>query len=449
MTDYANAVPRKRFFIEMFTRDIALEDCALDLIDNSIDSLFRTKQIKHSDDVVSLLQTRKPKSDIPEINLKYDDKAFIIEDNCGGIPLSLAKENVFNFGHEENHKHSGKLGVYGIGLKRAIFKIGNIFSVSSKTTDDGFKMCQSISEWVKNDETLDDWKFEIETTTAAKNNYHAGTRIEVKELYKEVLMRLNDGSFEATLRNLISTTYALFLEKELRIKVNNKIVEPYSIPLGTSNNVTPSNFKKKYGKVDVQLLASLAERDSATQEWKAEKAGWYIFCNGRMVVGYDKTGLTGWGAALLPAWHSKYRGFIGLAFFTADDPLQLPWTTTKRGINRESAIFQEVRSEMQKVARPIVKFLNNMYPSEEPAEMEERKVAESIKTADLFAVAKKQTNFEVRINKKKKKTTTKISYEVNNEDFNKAKKAIGHPEWKSNQVGEHTFNYFMKRECAE
>ena len=449
MTDYANAVPRKRFFIEMFTRDIALEDCALDLIDNSIDALFRTKKIKHSDDVASLLQTRKPKSDIPEINLSYNDKAFIIEDNCGGIPLALAKENVFNFGHTEDHKHLGKLGAYGIGLKRAIFKMGNSFSIISKTSKDGFKVCQSISEWVKKDASLDDWRFEIDTVNAAKNDDQAGTKVEIKELYPQVLMRLKDGSFEANLRTLISTTYALFLEKDLRIKVNGKIVEPYAIPLGTSKSVTPSNFKKKYNKVNVQLLASLAERDSATQEWKAEKAGWYIFCNGRMVVGYDKTGLTGWGTAILPAWHSKYRGFIGLAFFISDEPLELPWTTTKRGINRESEIFQQVRTEMQKVARPIVNFLNNMYPSEEQAELEERKIAESVKMADLSKLAKKQTDFKVNINKAKKKTTTKISYEVNNEDFKRAKKSIGHPEWKPNQVGEHTFNYFMKRECAE
>lgn len=40
---YANAEVRKQFFTEMFTRDITLEDCVLDLIDNSIDS-FLLKQ---------------------------------------------------------------------------------------------------------------------------------------------------------------------------------------------------------------------------------------------------------------------------------------------------------------------------------------------------------------------------------------------------------------------
>jgi len=450
MTDYAKAVPRKRFFIEMFTRDIALEDCTLDLIDNSIDALFRTGKIKYSKDVASLLQARNMKSAIPEINISYGDKTFIVEDNCGGIPLSLAKENVFNFGHDEKHKHYGTLGAYGIGLKRAIFKIGNLFSISSRTTKDGFEVCQSISKWVKNDSSFDDWRFEIKTIAAAKNDRQAGTKVEINELYNEVLMRLSDGSFEANLRNLISTTYTLFLEKDLRIKVNGKVVKPYSIPLGESTLVTPSHFKKKYNKVNVQLLASLAERDRATKDWKAEKAGWYVFCNGRMVVGCDKTGLTGWGTALLPSWHSKYRGFIGLAFFTSDDPLELPWTTTKRDINRESDIFQQARIEMQTTARPIVSFLNKMYPTEEQGKREERRIAKSVKTADLSKlVKKKETHFMAKISEVKKTATKKISYEVNNEDLKSVKKALGHPKWKPNQVGEYTFNYFMKRECTE
>jgi len=45
-THKANAYPRKHFFFEMFTRDISLEDCILDLIDNSIDGLIRTRSIE-------------------------------------------------------------------------------------------------------------------------------------------------------------------------------------------------------------------------------------------------------------------------------------------------------------------------------------------------------------------------------------------------------------------
>jgi len=56
----ANAFPRKRFFLEMFTRDISLEDCILDLIDNSIDSLVRTKDLDPARDLFKKTKVRKP-----------------------------------------------------------------------------------------------------------------------------------------------------------------------------------------------------------------------------------------------------------------------------------------------------------------------------------------------------------------------------------------------------
>ncbi|WP_072395132.1 hypothetical protein [Hyphomicrobium sp. CS1GBMeth3] len=36
-----DANPTKAFFVRMITRDIALEDCVLDLIDNSIDGAWK------------------------------------------------------------------------------------------------------------------------------------------------------------------------------------------------------------------------------------------------------------------------------------------------------------------------------------------------------------------------------------------------------------------------
>jgi hypothetical protein len=48
------AYPRKQFFIEMFTRDITLEDCILDLIDNSMDSYLRTRNIAVDAEVFGL-----------------------------------------------------------------------------------------------------------------------------------------------------------------------------------------------------------------------------------------------------------------------------------------------------------------------------------------------------------------------------------------------------------
>jgi hypothetical protein len=42
----ARANPTKAFFVRMITRDISLEDCILDLIDNSVDGAWRCEGSK-------------------------------------------------------------------------------------------------------------------------------------------------------------------------------------------------------------------------------------------------------------------------------------------------------------------------------------------------------------------------------------------------------------------
>ncbi|MGA3268404.1 MAG: hypothetical protein ABSE16_16460, partial [Verrucomicrobiota bacterium] len=45
----AKAYPRKNFFVQMFTKDISLEDCVLDLIDNSVDGFIKSRDLRLSE----------------------------------------------------------------------------------------------------------------------------------------------------------------------------------------------------------------------------------------------------------------------------------------------------------------------------------------------------------------------------------------------------------------
>ncbi len=122
----ANAHPKKRFFIEMFTRDIPLLDCVLDLIDNCFDGLARTGRLKlHmvSDDIFGKKSSAAPRKAVrPHVRVEFDRSHFRISDNCGGIDYEDALEDVFNFGHSTK-RSAEYLGVYGIGMKRALFKM--------------------------------------------------------------------------------------------------------------------------------------------------------------------------------------------------------------------------------------------------------------------------------------------------------------------------------------
>src|SRR5262245_30807145 len=113
--DRAQAVPTKRFFVSMLTRDISLADAILDLIDNCLDGALR---LVGSDSV-------DYKRHLVRITLAAD--RFAIEDNCGGIPREVAKNYAFKMGREpgdDRDLDSETIGMYGVGMKRAIFKMG-------------------------------------------------------------------------------------------------------------------------------------------------------------------------------------------------------------------------------------------------------------------------------------------------------------------------------------
>src|SRR5262249_3468842 len=135
MSSVARAHPTKHFFLEMFTRDISLEDCILDLVDNSIDALIRTRKLSPSTQLLATSPSALPKTPAT-IAIGLSPTKFSIHDNCGGIEPEYAKTEAFLFGHRSPGR--AYLGAYGIGLKRAIFKLGNRFQMRSRHTSGGF-----------------------------------------------------------------------------------------------------------------------------------------------------------------------------------------------------------------------------------------------------------------------------------------------------------------------
>jgi hypothetical protein len=445
MPENANAFPRKHFFLEMFTRDISLEDCILDLIDNSIDALVKTKNIDVSSDVFRRNTARLVAKDLPSVDVTLSEKQLVIKDNCGGISYDDAKNDVFNFGHGADPV-KGQLGAYGIGLKRAIFKIGNDFLMESHAKRDGFSCHLSdVRRWSERDEKLEDWTIPIKLLPAAESTKDAGTSIVIRDLRAEVKMRLNDGTVEGRLLTLIAQTYSLYLDRYIRVSLNGKAVRPFEIPIGESPDVTPAHDEFEDGKVQVKIFASLSAKS------QAETAGWYVLCNGRVVVHADKTELTGWGVGS-PQFHGgKHVHFIGLVFFQAKDPLLLPWTTTKRGLNRESPVYHRAKNRMSGVASPILRFLDGMYRSDPPAEPKERGIADKIKPADVRQIAAHGTShFAVKMPASSAQPkTVRIQYDALVPELERIRRHLRKPSMPANRVGEQTFKHFLKTECPD
>lgn len=440
----ADASPTKELFMEMFIRDLSLEDCILDLVDNSIDSLIKNRGVDVSDALVPAGSdgAEKEKHRLPIIDISYEPGRFRIRDSCGGISVEDAVEEVFRFGHS-GKAVLGQLGVYGIGLKRAIFKIGNEIIIESRTADDGFNMYISVPQWAKDP----DWKFPLEVTEGTGDVETAGTSITIKSFRQEVATRMRSGTFEANLREMIARTYSLFLNKYVAVAVNGRKVEPKVIHFGSSEAANVAKEEITEDNVKVTIYAGLAAR-GGDGEWQAAEAGWYVACNGRLVVAADKTHLTGWGF-VMPQFVPKYRGFIGLVFFYSPDPLELPWTTTKRGLNQESMIFQRVRTRMAVVARPVLSFLNEMYPSEDKERAAQRELAESIEALDVREMTSRpQAAFQTTV-RPLVDDSVGVQYNAKRAELDRVRKSLHKSDMSASKVGRYTFDYYLKKECPQ
>ena len=450
MSDFVDASPAKRFFVEMLIRDIRLEDAILDLVDNAIDSLMRHKNIDLEDLVTPLNGDSANADNSHFVTIKIQNDMLSIEDNCGGIDIDYAKSHVFRFGAHDLPENA-HLSVYGIGLKRAVFKIGREIVVESKTLNAGFRVMINVQDF----ESAADWRFPMEEIEKAENPDQCGTTITIQDLSETTKTRLESGSFKSNLFTSIGESYSLFLDRFVSVELNEEKVPPITIPISNSQEISASLTKETIANVAVTIVVGLQRLDGS--DWRGNTAGWYIVCNGRVVVFADRTELTGWGAGSLPSFQPKHRGFIGIALFMSKDPEALPWTTTKRGVNAESPVFQSIKERMNIDARQVISFLDHRYSSvpvssenTDDLEVQDRSLREALQPVSankIFSDEPRQFSTSKTIEKRPKMVSVQYSTEARN--IERARLAIGKTRMASGKVGLHALNYFLENEADE
>jgi len=388
MADKADGRPTKEFFINMLTRDIALEDAILDLLDNCLDGVIRVNNAKGKQ-----IDGKYYEGFAANITISQD--VFQIEDNCGGIPRGLAENYAFRMGRDPDLSETlPTIGIYGIGMKRAIFKIGKEASVISKQDNTAFSV--TISEGWANDG--DDWGFPIveeNSNILAKN----GTRIIIHNFTDGIAEKFNfAGSIDIYTDDLIKyikANYSLIIEKGFTITVNESQISAHPIELYASNSgngINPYIFKKIYDDdVNVSLAVGFydpppTEEDiDASNESKrsSAEAGWTIVCNDRIILYNDKSHLTGWGEAGVPHYHTQFIGIRGIVVFESKSPKKLPMTTTKRGIDLSSPIYADVKNRMRDGLKIFTNYTNQWKGRKEQERMHYAGV-EKISTTSLI-----------------------------------------------------------------
>lgn len=439
----ARAYPTKAFFVDMITRDISLEDSILDLIDNSVDSAWRSAG-SHS----SVLDGDTDLSDF-RISISATPEGFSISDNCGGMSLYDAAEYAFRFGRrapEEYDRYS--IGVYGIGMKRAAFKLGrNILVRSRYRSEDGseerFAVPIAVNEWLSDDSPQ--WDFDIVDDDGLEE---FGVKIVIEELTKATRMSFENPAFLQDLRRTIGRDYLIHLNRGLAVVVNDQPVTGLSIALSKGAEYAP--VRVQYAdevegeEVSIEIIGGMAapppenvEPDDVVDHEK--RFGWYVVCNGRIVLAADKTGVSGWGTADWPQWHPQYSGFIGIVIFSAANAIALPLTTTKRSVDVSSEVYRRARPRMRDISKQWIAYTNARKQAIEEAKEKEREASETVVP---FHEVEEQVS--IRLPSLTPKTTARranVNYSVTVARMKKLAQEMGDINMPYRDVGLKSFDY--------
>jgi hypothetical protein len=438
-----DTMPTKELFIDMLTRDIALAPAILDLVDNCADGAKRVKGEGSYKDLW--------------VRIEISKEEFRIADNCGGISVEVARKYAFRFGRPSSApsiKHS--VGQFGVGMKRAIFKMGRKFCIESASEDSRFDVNVDVDKWAADPK----WQFEFadvqEDIRIPRDD--RGTTIHVTRLKNDVADTFALSSFETELKNSLESRMQDPISKGLAVTLNQIPVSAEPLQMLADPRLAPAYAKLRYtekGKkpVTVKLYCGLGKSEDP------EAAGWHIFCNGRLVLEGDKTDVTGWGwtenGLKIPGFHGQFNHLRGYGYFDCDDAGRLPWNTTKTGLNTDSAIYRAVRLEMMKLMRPVVDFCNKL--KEEKEQKGEDTTQGPLEAMVAAAMAKPilkidaREVFEIpRVRAMPVRTgpiMQHIQYDKPLTEVNEVKKALKARSFK--EVGEKTFDYFYKAEVAE
>ncbi len=455
--------PVKSFFVHMLTRDIHLKDAILDLLDNCVDGIQRIE-------TSSTLKKKKPYEGY-SAKISFSGDEFVIEDNCGGIPWQC-HSYAFRMGRPDTSlvdKGLKTVGVYGIGMKRAVFKIGEDCVISTHSKDKSYEI-HVTPDWLKQD---DNWDLMPNSLRERKGD--CGTRIKISRILPGIAKEFRSKAFENEFCATVATHFAFIMDKGFQVYVNGTLVVPKSIKMLFSDdlksgaNIRPFIYESTINGVDVFLAVGFARPIPSGEEteenirnfkdkYSSADAGWTVVCNDRTVLYCDKTALTGWGVSGVPQYHPQFIAISGIVIFSSTDPKLLPTTTTKRGIDASSDLYLNVRDKMIEGMKIFTQYTNQWKEKSLALKSKElfdktsmlniEEVRQSVKKVSMIATRGtypgKQHKPELPL-PVKSRTSERISFVRNIDEIQRVSRFLFQSARKSSaEVGEQCFERVLK-----
>jgi len=420
----------------MLVKDVELKAAIVDLVDNCVDGARNIKTDRNFEGLY--------------IRIEANPEYFRIVDNCGGISVDLARQYAFRFGRPKKMPSIPySIGHFGIGMKRAFFKLGTKFRVESTTETSRFVVEEDVNEWKEKEK----WEFqflELEEKRASVPLDQRGTIVTVDTLHESVAKDFGLENFLIRLKNKIRQDHRQVINNGLAISLNGLPLGTDPLELLSSDELQPAFYEETIiqgeDTLNVKIYAGLARS-------VPEKAGWYIYCNGRMIMGADQTLTTGWGEGgevRIPKYHNRSARFRGYTFFDSDNASWLPWNTTKTGVDIDSPIYRAMRLKMITLMRPVVDFLTRL-AREKDREPDYRTLENAVDNAPIVTMTHARTSEKFISPKPSPKPPSpkkgRILYYKSNEQIEIIKKLLKVATNKA--VGEKTFDSFFDRECKE
>jgi len=343
--------PTKEVVVDSLTRDISVEACLFDLIDNSIDAardtIFARAEEKRAEGLPDSYSGFK-------ITLAFSGDGCLIDDNCGGITVERLRTMVLRFGQRSSHPMG--IGIFGLGLNRALFKLGRVSHLKTDTGSQRAELILKTEEYLKSD----DWNLPAEEF---KSSGKVGTSIEVRQLYEDIARSFADNDWVEKYRCEVGRRYGRFIEKGLVIEINGVAVPDGEIRI-RKDSPFPEEYKFyktegvtvhiRFGQHSEHRFSAEPDYDKSRNTLLTDQFGWTVLCNDRAIVVSDKTMKTGWDTK----FHTEFYGFVGIVTFDADDPAKLPWDTTKFDVDMNNRAYLTALVDMRKFAEKWRSYAN-------------------------------------------------------------------------------------------
>lgn len=333
-------------------------------------------------------------------------------------------------------------------MKRALFKFGRFFEVHSATPDDEWAVQVDVDLW----EQTSDWHFAWAEAPRERDvgRENPGTIVVVERLRPEVSARFNTNNFENTIISLIKSKHRQFIASGLEVTVNGTHLDATNIYLLVGDRIKPGvdtlHFNGTDAPVDVKILVGIGPSSP-------KDAGWFVICNGRIILEADRRQATGWGIAeegadriMIPSFHNQFARFRGIVSFESSDSSRVPWNTTKTDIDQDSPVWQSTFERMIQMMRPVIDFLNELDQDVDHHTRDSSPQYQYVSTVPQVKIDSLTVKSEFAAPNRgdivQEEPTIKIQYSKPVEEIEFLKEALG--VWSAKAVGERTFELILE-----